>query len=266
MQRRPQPRQGFTLVELLVVIGLITILAAILFPVLAQAREQARATTCLSNLKQLSEASMMYVQDYDEEFMEIYRVHEGGGTVFWPANDYRKPNSEDSAGWFTAPLLLTGIIPGITPNWAYILMPYAHNAQFMACQSGSATVRKATSTDDASYVYNSWIADTGGFGLPALRLSAIPQPAGLILFWDSGKAVRYVEINGWGGDGNPNLPCESQPDPFLQGDCPHCGPDWIPRHHGGRNLAFGDGHVRWRRDAQVYLSNHRDLWQPRCQE
>src|SRR5258707_10170131 len=61
-------RQGFTLIELLVVIAIIAILAAILFPVFAQAREKARQAGCLSNLKQIGTAAMMYVQDYDETY------------------------------------------------------------------------------------------------------------------------------------------------------------------------------------------------------
>jgi prepilin-type N-terminal cleavage/methylation domain-containing protein/prepilin-type processing-associated H-X9-DG protein len=66
-------RSGFTLIELLVVIAIIAILAAILFPVFAQARAKARQTTCLSNSKQMALGIMMYVQDYDETFpMSIY--------------------------------------------------------------------------------------------------------------------------------------------------------------------------------------------------
>jgi prepilin-type N-terminal cleavage/methylation domain-containing protein/prepilin-type processing-associated H-X9-DG protein len=68
-------RRGFTLIELLVVIAIIAILAAILFPVFAQAREKARQATCVSNLKQLGTATMMYSQDYDE----CYPMLESGG-------------------------------------------------------------------------------------------------------------------------------------------------------------------------------------------
>src|SRR5437588_2109592 len=62
-------RRGFTLIELLVVIAIIAILAAILFPVFAQARDSARQTTCVSNLKNLNLAVIMYSQDYDEQIL-----------------------------------------------------------------------------------------------------------------------------------------------------------------------------------------------------
>jgi prepilin-type N-terminal cleavage/methylation domain-containing protein len=63
-----QKRVGFTLIELLVVIAIIAILAAILFPVFAQAREQARMSTCLSNFKQIGTGVMMYLQDWDDTY------------------------------------------------------------------------------------------------------------------------------------------------------------------------------------------------------
>src|SRR5258708_14279470 len=61
-------KRAFTLIELLVVIAIIAILAAILFPVFAQAREKARSISCLSNIKQTTLSAVMYVQDYDEKF------------------------------------------------------------------------------------------------------------------------------------------------------------------------------------------------------
>lgn len=65
-------KKGFTLIELLVVIAIIAILAAILFPVFAKAKETARQTTCQSNLKQLTSAVMLYVQDNNETFPKAW--------------------------------------------------------------------------------------------------------------------------------------------------------------------------------------------------
>ncbi len=77
-------RKGFTLIELLVVIAIIAILAAILFPVFARAREKARQSSCLSNVKQIVTATMMYVQDYDETLPMRYFNSGVSGAVQYP--------------------------------------------------------------------------------------------------------------------------------------------------------------------------------------
>src|SRR5436189_2094166 len=77
-------QRGFTLIELLVVIAIIAILATILFPVFAQAREKARATSCISNLKQLMLGHLMYSQDYDEIFTGTFRQQvTDGRRIHW---------------------------------------------------------------------------------------------------------------------------------------------------------------------------------------
>lgn len=80
-------RRGFTLIELLVVIAIIAILAAILFPVFARAREKAKQTSCLSNMKQIGLATMMYAQDYDDTYPSTqldYGGHYNASYSYWP--------------------------------------------------------------------------------------------------------------------------------------------------------------------------------------
>ncbi len=113
-------RKGFTLIELLVVIAIIAILAAILFPVFAQAREKARQATCQSNLKQTMNAWMMYGQDYDETGPPLWNYgggvagpYTGGGADwYWPDHVYpyiklgkarNANNTKANWGVFTCP-------------------------------------------------------------------------------------------------------------------------------------------------------------------
>jgi len=106
-------KKGFTLIELLVVIAIIAILAAILFPVFAKAREKARQTSCLSNLKQLGLAQLSYCQDYDEKFPREYW---GATSLYtWPSN----PPTTNPGMWMPA------------------VYPYVKNIQMFNCPSSS---------------------------------------------------------------------------------------------------------------------------------
>ena len=104
-------RKGFTLIELLVVIAIIAILAAILFPVFAQAREKARQTGCLSNVKQIGLGVQMYLQDYDE---------------YVPRNAFADPPRVAEGAHFTN---------CSSPRWMDVMQPYVKNTQLHNCPS-----------------------------------------------------------------------------------------------------------------------------------
>ena len=115
-EKQLKRQHGFTLIELLVVIAIIAILAAILFPVFAQAREKARQASCQSNLKQIGLAFKMYVQDYDER---------------WPSSQPITPNSGNTVGRKGS----RGQDFGFDGWISNALIPYTKNQQIYICPS-----------------------------------------------------------------------------------------------------------------------------------
>ncbi|MCE5240866.1 DUF1559 domain-containing protein [bacterium] len=153
---RTASRRGFTLIELLVVIAIIAILAAILFPVFAKAREKARQTSCLSNLKQISVAFMMYTQDYDETFPMAYYddwLHYWDVTVASDWVSYGGPGLID---------------------------PYTKNGQLRACPSFK--VADASRNNQTGYAYN---ATYLGNYLAPMSLGNVADAARTVVVCDS---------------------------------------------------------------------------------
>ncbi|MFO7946291.1 MAG: prepilin-type N-terminal cleavage/methylation domain-containing protein [Armatimonadota bacterium] len=197
---------GFTLIELLVVIAIIAILAAILFPVFARAREQAHKSSCLSNLKQLGLADLMYAQDYDE-----YHVHVRRGDM----------------------------------GFADLLQPYIANIQILACPSDDDTPAYRPGSNpprlwrnhhyegapaDHEYCYgiNVMSCDdaTGPSGMSCAR---IERPAEVIIFGDG---------HGWSPE---SFGCEEVQPANLRGqlDASRHG------NQDACNVTFCDGHSKF---------------------
>ncbi len=218
--------KGFTLIELLVVIAIIAILAAILFPVFAKAREKARQTSCLSNLKQLSLGCNMYVQDYDEMWVPI-----------WPGA-YGQPGN----------LII----------WMHCILPYVKNAQIFTCPSApdqfwTGGINAAGTGPDMKCGYGAntaWTNDgsqtsehAGPFRAAmggTVSLATIKLPAECIALGDTGwyGESSYGKVYAY------TVECRKD----------FNSPAPAARHNDGANVGFVDGHAKWYKVTDLVLN------------
>ena len=198
-------KKGFTLIELLVVIAIIAILAAILFPVFAKAREKARQTSCLSNLKQLGTAALMYAQDYDETFLPYFT----SANQYWCG--YRGTTWDSSRS---------------------LLAPYTKNGQIQRCPSFRAKDLGYGCSYGYNWVYVGGYLDplTWNYGPPA-TIGSLNAPAETAVFGDS-------EVD-W-GDGQGLRESLAITAPSQQWGCDDIG----YRHNEVANIVFADGHAK----------------------
>ncbi len=225
--------KAFTLIELLVVIAIIAILAAILFPVFGRARENARRSSCQSNMKQMGLAMIQYTQDYDEAYSRTSASlgkGQPGGVWYSGAPDL----------WF----------------WPQILYPYHKSTQVFVCPSSKigypANVNGTVFDGPAygSYAYNSVFGEDSATGNP-VKQSQIASISGLIMFTEGGlwntnfyyarpaNANEYRYLPG-AGDGNSSTVPDPAAGDFKSG-----------RHFAGVNVCFADGHVKWVRSSKM---------------
>ncbi len=225
-------RSGFTLIELLVVIAIIAILAAILFPVFAQAKEAAKKTSCLSNTKQLGIAMQMYLQDYDDTFFE----------QFWPGGC---PNIDPPCtNWMEGDRVCQ-------PNhFAFLIYPYIKNQDLFHCPSYTgetytANLRLFDCNDPnqrpvvnyVEYGINEVLFET------TKSASKIENVASVGVFVDNNYVFswRNCLIGPYDGDYHYYFPWGINDWTFYQ----------YPRHSGGVNFAFADGHSKFAKGQQA---------------
>lgn len=219
--RSMRPKHGFTLIELLVVIAIIAILAAILFPVFANAREKARQTACLSNMKQIGVGCMMYMQDSDG----VYVPQTGLGAV---------------------PLTF----------WIDHVDPYIKSKQVYVCPDRPDIVplRWMKSPNGAwgpqsSYGMNYWL---DSYYYPDATESGIAYPAQTAFILETGGGGTKTQTNGY-HLAYPAYYMKNYPGnwPYGNGLGASQAASLAARHNGGQNVLFGDMHAKWIRTSEL---------------
>jgi prepilin-type N-terminal cleavage/methylation domain-containing protein/prepilin-type processing-associated H-X9-DG protein len=225
-------KRGFTLIELLVVIAIIAILAAILFPVFAKAREKARQTSCLSNVRQISTATLSYAQDYDELAPDYWY---GPGDGFWA-------------------------------TWMEMVNPYAKNEQIFLCPSAPTSPSGMGYTGAANrlastYTWPAWIRYTYYDWWGTIMFAGFPTSADPVNPWDACRTMMFVEHpaeSTWLIEGYVITYDPAGSSVFGSAATTGIGVDPTDkafyRHNEGMNLGFCDGHAKFVR-GEDWMTN-----------
>jgi prepilin-type processing-associated H-X9-DG protein len=208
----------------LVTIAIIAVLAAILFPVFARARENARRASCMSNLKQLGLGVMMYSQDYDEHIPSAFQ--------------YEVPSNTNYLN-----------------SWMQLIMPYTKSAQLSVCPSYSVASGYSDNgpNKDIRIPFESYTAVfnvAGDVRYGARTLSQFTQPSETIYAVDNkfclASGASYpCSVYYWGGDFFDQYSSDVPYLPYFSNTFNRSAANNTATHFNGNNVFFMDGHVKW---------------------
>jgi len=251
-------RAGFTLIELLVVIAIIAILAAILFPVFAQARDAARKASCQSNLKQFAAAFAMYAVDFDGVFPNP------GGRGMRAGSGYPAVSSgNNGAAWYSATRNTTTDLVSDTGRGIYPYLKQRGNAGSNVWSCPNAIPGAGTGRFDVgqNYAMNDYlrhghpgqavtaVGDAPGSLNPAFHTGLNPDlmgsaPSDTILLFE------VVQSSSGGSARNGSIYFSTGVGRYGAGFLPRNAPEEY--HQRGSNFLFCDGHVKWMRPTQTW--------------
>jgi prepilin-type N-terminal cleavage/methylation domain-containing protein/prepilin-type processing-associated H-X9-DG protein len=223
MLLNPKKHNGFTLIELLVVISIIALLAAILFPVFGRARENARRSSCQSNLKQLCLGIAQYTQDYDET-------------------------------------LCTAVIQGV--QWTTLVQPYVKSTQIYRCPSRPNLLKSAIGWnytgwaapgDDTTWGLGNELSSNPASNLPRggpVKLSQVQDASNMFMIGDGRDMYNATSKSDDTNGGALFLGPGADPNVY----------NTTAFHLDGVNMAYVDGHVKWHPRSKMSSSSFKSSW------